>query len=48
MAERIGVTSQAISKWEQQINCLDIMLLPELARIFGVTIDELFDNSSGK
>ena len=48
LAERIGVSSQAISKWEQQISCPDIMLLPELARIFGITIDELFGNKSDK
>lgn len=44
LAERVGVSSQAISKWEQQINCPDIMLLPELSKILGVTIDELFGN----
>ncbi len=42
LAEMLGVSCQAVSKWEQQTNCPDIMLLPELARIFGVTIDELF------
>ena len=46
LAEMLGVSCQAVSKWEQQTNCPDIMLLPELARIFGVTIDELFGNES--
>ena len=49
LAEKVGVSSQAVSKWEQQISCPDIMLLPELARIFCVSIDELFGiaNDSG-
>lgn len=46
LAERVGVSCQAVSKWEQQINCPDIMLLPLLSNILGVTIDELFGNSA--
>ena len=42
LAERVGVSTQAVSKWEQQLSCPDILLLPELSRIFGITIDELF------
>ena len=48
LAEKVAVSCQAVSKWEQQISCPDIMLLPELAKIFGVTIDELFGNTSDK
>ncbi len=40
-AERLGVTAQAVSKWENDVSCPDIMLLPEIAGIFGITIDEL-------
>lgn len=42
LAERAGVSTQAVSKWEQQLSCPDIMLLPMLANIFRITIDELF------
>ena len=42
LAKKIGISCQAISKWEQQICCPDITRLPELAEIFGITIDELF------
>lgn len=42
LAERLGVSSQAVSKWEKDINAPDIALLPEIAKIFGVSIDELF------
>ena len=42
LAERLGVSSQAVSKWEKDINAPDIALLPEIAKIFGVSIDDLF------
>lgn len=41
LAERLGVSPQAVSKWENDLSCPDIMLLPRLAKIFGVTVDEL-------
>ena len=43
LAEKLGVTSQAVSKWENNAAMPDVMLLPTLAETFGVTIDELFD-----
>ncbi len=42
LAEKVGVSTQAVSKWEQQLSCPDIMLLPEIANVFRITIDELF------
>ena len=42
LAERLSVSAQAVSKWEQKINLPDILLLPEIADVFGVSIDELF------
>lgn len=48
LAEKVGVSTQAVSKWEQQITCPDIMLLPTMANIFRITIDELFGLSLGK
>lgn len=42
LAERLGVTSQAVSKWERGAATPDIALLPEISAYFGVTIDELF------
>ncbi len=41
LAEKISVSPQAVSKWENNISCPDIMLLPELAKIFDVTTDSL-------
>lgn len=48
LAEKVGVSTQAVSKWEQQLSCPDIMLLPDLAKIFGISIDELFGLSLEK
>jgi len=42
VAEKLGVSAQAVSKWENDVSCPDIMQLPRLAELFGVTIDELF------
>lgn len=41
LANVLGVTNQAVSKWESAQCCPDIQLLPELADYFGVSIDEL-------
>ncbi len=40
-AEKLGVTAQAVSKWENGVSCPDIMLLPKIAGIFGISVDEL-------
>lgn len=41
LAEKVGVSAQAVSKWENDISCPDITALPLLASIFQVTVDEL-------
>jgi len=41
LAETMGVSSQAVSKWENDISCPDISLLPKLADYFGVSVDTL-------
>jgi len=43
LANRLGVSPQAVSKWESGTNMPDIQMLPDLSVIFGVTIDSLFD-----
>ena len=45
LANTLGVSSQAVSKWENDQTCPDISLLPQLAEILGVSVDELL---SGK
>jgi transcriptional regulator with XRE-family HTH domain len=41
LAEHMGVSSQAVSKWENDLSCPDIALLSKLADYFGITIDKL-------
>ena len=41
LAEQLGITAQAVSKWENDQSCPDIAMLPKLAEIFGISIDEL-------
>lgn len=42
LAEFLGVSYQAVSKWETGASTPDISLLPQIAVYFGITIDELF------
>ena len=48
LAQAMGVTNQAVSKWESAQNCPDIQLLPQLADLFGVTIDSLFGRAAAE
>ena len=41
LAEKVGVSAQAVSKWENDVSCPDITILPLLADLLGVTVDEL-------
>ena len=41
LAEKMGVTDKAVSKWERDLSCPDINSIPNLAEIFGVSVEEL-------
>ncbi len=41
LAEKMGVSSQAVSKWENDLSIPDLPLLIELANFFHVTLDDL-------
>ena len=43
LADKMGVSPQAVSKWENAVALPDITALPLLAGTFGVSIDDLFD-----
>ena len=43
MAEALGVSTAAVSKWETQVTCPDITMLAPLARLLRITVDELLD-----
>lgn len=48
LAERIGVSFQAVSKWENDIAMPDITLVPVIAQYFGVSTDELLSYDSAE
>ncbi len=41
LAERLGVSDKAVSRWEREETLPDLSLIPALAELFGVTADEL-------
>ena len=41
LAEKMGVTDKAVSKWERDISCPDVNTIPKLAELFGIGVDEL-------
>ena len=43
LAQFLGVSFQAVSKWENDTAMPDIMLIPAIASFFGVSTDDLFD-----
>ena len=43
LATHMGVSPQAVSKWENDQTCPDISALPKLSKLLGVTVDELLE-----
>ena len=41
LAEKMGVTDKAVSKWERDLSCPDINSLPNLAEILGLSVEDL-------
>ena len=41
-AEKLGITPQAVSKWENGVGYPDVTLFPMIAEILGMSIEELF------
>lgn len=46
LAKMLDISPQAVSKWENDQTCPDITLLPKLAQIFEVSLDELLSGAS--
>lgn len=42
LANILGVSVQSVSRWECGNTLPDVMLLPEIARLYGVTVDDLY------
>lgn len=43
LGELLGITGQAVSKWENGTSLPDIMLLPKLCNVLGISADELLE-----
>lgn len=43
LANQLGISNQAVSKWETEQSYPDVELLPKIADIFNITLDEMFD-----
>lgn len=48
LANALGVTNQAVSKWESAQCCPDIQLLPAIAKLFGVPAERVKDCLEGE
>ena len=48
LANHLGVSAQAVSKWENDASCPDISLLPQLCSILGITSDELLTGKTSE
>lgn len=48
LAGRMGVSAQAVSKWETDASCPDISLLPQLCCVLGITADELLTGKNSE
>ena len=48
IADKLGVTSQAVSKWENDGSLPEMTMLPDIASLFGIQIDDLFEYSTEK
>lgn len=48
LAEKMGVTDKAVSKWERDASCPDISTIPKLAELFDITVDELMQVKAGE
>ena len=47
LAEKMGVTDKAVSKWERDLSFPDINSIPKLAEIFEISVDELMQVKTG-
>ena len=47
LADKMGVTDKAVSKWERDISCPDVNTIPKLAEVFEISVDELMQIRDG-
>ena len=46
VAQELGISPKSLSRWECDTTLPDVMILPELARLYGVTVDDLYRDNS--
>jgi len=46
LADMLNITDKAVSKWERDIACPDTQTIPKLAKILGISVDELMNAKS--
>ena len=42
VAEKLGISPQSVSRWETGATFPDVMMLPEISRLYGVLVDDLY------
>lgn len=47
LAFQLGISAQAVSKWERGLSCPDLVLLDELAKLLDTSIDRLLTGRDG-
>ena len=50
VADRLCVSNKTVSKWERDEGCPEIMMLPAIAELYDVTVDEILrgERTQGK
>lgn len=43
LADKMNVTDKDVSKWERNISCPDVNSIPKLAKVLGVSVEELLN-----
>lgn len=43
LADQLNITDKAVSKWERNVACPDTQLLPKLADILGISVEDLLN-----
>lgn len=42
LGAKLGVTNQAVSKWESEVSMPDVMLLPEIANALSISLEDIY------
>ena len=46
VAQKLEISPKTLSRWECNTTLPDVMILPEIARLYGVTVDDLYRDNS--